>query len=425
MGGRTKFGFALIVLDLTILQGVALGLGSCTHATGFGYAGPASSFYPQGSQGEAYLPYTTRALPRRPLRTFPTFPDTPSGLADDIAANVARMIEEDARHRQLEAEAAASVSTSLSRPPASPSPITPGPSLITSAPRLRVDLQLDDIHDLSEEWSCAVSHRYLPLYEKVLLNLRNHGYHRVVAVFGRREEASFVEKRLRQGGALDELQIEYLSRPRQESEEYAEFEGKKRRAPSFPLGGSAKSFPKTKRIDIGSKPEMVVFFVPQNAAGSLAEVSEFQRLTAIATLRGAPVVLVNPALTAYSHLPQGGMGEHVRPMIMSDFVPCFQAAAYRYKYNPYLSYSIVRRGGEAGWERGPWGIFAHDARLPGSGWAYLESRFEEPYRLEVESRYFDSCFYIQKTAGPRGGRSRVGENPFQEVNAVPSSRHDY
>lgn len=36
----------------------------------------------------------------------------------------------------------------------------------TSTPRLRVDLQLDDLFGLDEDWSRAVSHRYLPFYEK-------------------------------------------------------------------------------------------------------------------------------------------------------------------------------------------------------------------------------------------------------------------
>jgi hypothetical protein len=48
--------------------------------------------------------------------------------------------------------------------------------------------------------------------------------------------------------------------------------------------------------------------------------------TAVSTLRGAPVVIVNPALNSFAHLPasllQGGEG--VRPMVLSDFVPCFQ-----------------------------------------------------------------------------------------------------
>jgi hypothetical protein len=40
-------------------------------------------------------------------------------------------------------------------------------SFPTSTPRLRVDLQLDDLAGLGEEWGRAVSHRYLPFYEKV------------------------------------------------------------------------------------------------------------------------------------------------------------------------------------------------------------------------------------------------------------------
>ena len=163
---------------------------------------------------------------------------------------------------------------------------------------------------------------------------------------------------------------------------------------------------------------------PTYLTGSdLAELTEFQRVTSIATLRGAPVVLVNPALSAFSHLPASLMDpQHVQPMILSDFQPCYQvgpptrhlliffgplcfprlppppthppthplpqASAHTYKYNPFLSYSIVRRGdkggrGEEEEEEGPWEVFAHDRRLPDSSWAYLESRREEPFRLEV------------------------------------------
>lgn len=147
-------------------------------------------------------------------------------------------------------------------------------------------------------------------------------------------------------------------------------------------------------------------------------------------------------------------------MILSDFEPCFQVSAHRYRYNPSISYSIIRRGeidaaaaalpsssavldasDAAGRvvREGPWEVFAHDSRLPGSGWAYLESRVrvwggggicmahgawrmahqsfsrrdpqeEEPFRLEVESKYFDSCFYITKPT------SAPAENPFREAD---------
>lgn len=79
-------------------------------------------------------------------------------------------------------------------------------------------------------------------------------------------------------------------------------------------------------------------------------------------------------------------------MILSDFEPCFQVSAHAYRYNPSISYSILRRGEAAfaaaaapasveGQEeegrvlsKGAWEVFAHDSRLPGSGWAYLDSR---------------------------------------------------
>ncbi len=67
-------------------------------------------------------------------------------------------------------------------------------------------------------------------------------------------------------------------------------------------------------------------------------------------------------------------------MILSDFEPCFRVSAHRYRYNAALSYSIIRRGQGALQQppkdgaEGPWEVFAHDSRLPGSGWAYLESR---------------------------------------------------
>lgn len=35
---------------------------------------------------------------------------------------------------------------------------------------------------------------------------------------------------------------------------------------------------------------------------------------------------------------------------------------------------------------------------------------EEPFRLEVESKYFDSCFYIKKPT------SEPTENPFREAD---------
>ncbi len=35
---------------------------------------------------------------------------------------------------------------------------------------------------------------------------------------------------------------------------------------------------------------------------------------------------------------------------------------------------------------------------------------DEPFRLEVESKYFDSCFYIKKPS------SAPAENPFREAD---------
>lgn len=49
---------------------------------------------------------------------------------------------------------------------------------------------------------------------------------------------------------------------------------------------------------------------------------------------------------------------------------------------------------------GLWEVFARDGRLPDSGWAYLETRDDEPFRLDVEHKYFDSNFWIQKSPGP-------------------------
>lgn len=62
----------------------------------------------------------------------------------------------------------------------------------------------------------------------------------------------------------------------------------------------------TKFLDIGKKPDLVVFFNPQTINGDLSELSEFQRAVAVATIRGAPVVLVNPALSAFTLLPRVG-----------------------------------------------------------------------------------------------------------------------
>jgi hypothetical protein len=76
-------------------------------------------------------------------------------------------------------------------------------------------------------------------------------------------------------------------------------------------------------------------------------------------------------------------------MILSDFEPCFQVSAHTYRYNAALSHVRLFRGEaalplakEEGAKaaagrvlgEGPWEVFAHDSRLPGSGWAYLESR---------------------------------------------------
>lgn len=69
----------------------------------------------------------------------------------------------------------------------------------------------------------------------MLLTLRARGYGKVLAVFGFRQEAQFVEKRLRQAGALvgGGLRVDYLA-------------GRE----------------STKFIDVG-KPDLVVFFNPQ------------------------------------------------------------------------------------------------------------------------------------------------------------------
>ena len=110
----------------------------------------------------------------------------------------------------------------------------------------------------------------------MLLSLRAQGYKKVLAVFGFRQEAQFVEKRLRQaGGALaGGIRVDHLA-------------GRE----------------STKFLDIG-KPDLVLFFSPQTINGDLSELSEFQRAVAVSTIRGAPVVLVNPALTAFTLLPR-------------------------------------------------------------------------------------------------------------------------
>jgi len=435
MGWRLKTTLWAAVVGLSIPPSVASPFLANSQAAAFGYAAPPSSFYPPGSMEGYYPPSPSQGAPRRALRRFPTFPDTPAGLAHDIAGNIAKMVDEDKVQQDLKkqaqeglAAAASAAASSLLITAASRTPLPSfATSFTTSAPRLRIDLQLDDLSDISEEWSRAVSHRYLPFYEKMLLTLRAQGYQRVVAVFGHKEEAAFVEKRLRQAGAMGQLKIEYLARRGDQEEGGGRGGGAKKKrgaAAAFPLGGGSSK----KRIDIGPKPEMILFFNPQNVGGDLAELTEFQRLTAVATLRGAPVVLVNPALTAFSHLPQGMMDDdYVRPMILSDFKPCFQASAHKYKYNPFLSYSIVRRGGGegggGGGGGGPGEVFAHDGRLPESGWAYLESRHEEPFRLEVESTFFDSYFYIQKAPGIGGG-GEGGVREEEEASSVSSSTFD-
>jgi hypothetical protein len=67
----------------------------------------------------------------------------------------------------------------------------------------------------------------------MLLTLRARGYSKVLAVFGFRQEAQFVEKRLRQAGALGGVRVDYLA-------------GRE----------------STKGLDIG-KPDIVLFFNPQ------------------------------------------------------------------------------------------------------------------------------------------------------------------
>lgn len=108
----------------------------------------------------------------------------------------------------------------------------------------------------------------------MLLTLQARGYDKILAVFGFRQEAQFVEKRLRQAGALGGVRVDYLA------------------------GRESTRF-----IDVG-RPDVVLFFNPQTVNGDLSELSEFQRAVAVATIRGAPVVLVNPALSAFSFLPK-------------------------------------------------------------------------------------------------------------------------
>jgi hypothetical protein len=36
----------------------------------------------------------------------------------------------------------------------------------------------------------------------------------------------------------------------------------------------------------------------------------------------------------------------VRPMIISDFAPCFQLSTHRYKYNNYVAYGVLRRASQ-------------------------------------------------------------------------------
>ena len=67
----------------------------------------------------------------------------------------------------------------------------------------------------------------------MLLTLRTRGYGNVLAVFGFRQEAQFVEKRLRQAGALGGIRVDYLA-----GREGSEF------------------------LDVG-KPDLVLFFNPQ------------------------------------------------------------------------------------------------------------------------------------------------------------------
>lgn len=69
----------------------------------------------------------------------------------------------------------------------------------------------------------------------MLLTLRARGYKKVLAVFGFRQEAQFVEKRLKQAGALGGIRLEHLAGRGQGT---------------------------TKFIDIRD-PDLVVFFNPQ------------------------------------------------------------------------------------------------------------------------------------------------------------------
>jgi hypothetical protein len=48
-------------------------------------------------------------------------------------------------------------------------------------------------------------------------------------------------------------------------------------------------------MTVGYK-DLVVFFNPRTDGEDLSNLTEFQRITAVATLRGCPVVTVNPRM---------------------------------------------------------------------------------------------------------------------------------
>ena len=103
------------------------------------------------------------------------------------------------------------------------------------------------------------THHPLQTKPKVLLTLRAQGYKRVVAIFGRKEEANFVQKRLGQAGALGDLTIEHLSR---RSSSSSSSSSSSLEETEEEVGGGRKG--KKKGIDIGAHPDLVVFFNPQN-----------------------------------------------------------------------------------------------------------------------------------------------------------------
>lgn len=117
------------------------------------------------------------------------------------------------------------------------------------------------------------------------------------------------------------------------------------------------------QVDVGLK-QLVLLFHPRTLDDDYAPLTEFQRIAAVATLRGTGLVAFNPRLQAYAHHPgsAGGFGGMpCVPMVLSDFRPIFFLSAHTRPANPRQAYAVLMRTGapqpkgkRAEGEQAPW-----------------------------------------------------------------------